>query len=151
MTFFVASEVPGSQDQTVRTIVAHAGKLAANRALMTRFIAAYADIIDWMYSDDPRVLTYLDILAHNRLVGHRVAVIGAGGIGFDVAEFLIEHAPSPTTDVERWTREWGVDMQLEQRGGLKLAILSNGSTAMLAALVKNSGLDAFLDATISVA
>jgi 2,4-dienoyl-CoA reductase (NADPH2) len=70
-------------------------------------------------STHPRVLSYLDILAHNKLVGHRVAVIGAGGIGFDVAEFLIEHTPSPTTDVERWTREWGVDMQLEQRGGLK--------------------------------
>jgi len=55
-----ASEVPGSQDQTVRTIVAHAGKLAANRELMTRFIAAYADIIDWMYSDDPRVLTFYE-------------------------------------------------------------------------------------------
>jgi 2,4-dienoyl-CoA reductase (NADPH2) len=70
-------------------------------------------------SNDPRVLSYLDILAHNHLVGPRVAIIGAGGIGFDVAEFLIEHAPSPTTDVERWTREWGVDMQLEQRGGLQ--------------------------------
>jgi len=36
-----------------------------------------------------------------------------------VAEFLVEHAPSPTTDVARWTREWGVDMQLAQRGGLQ--------------------------------
>lgn len=70
-------------------------------------------------SNDARVLSYLDILAHNTLVGHRVAIIGAGGIGFDVAEFLTEHAPSPTTDIARWTREWGVDMQLEQRGGLK--------------------------------
>ena len=52
-----ASEVPGSQDQTVRTTIAHAGKLAANKALMARFIAAYADTIDWMYSNDPRVLT----------------------------------------------------------------------------------------------
>jgi 2,4-dienoyl-CoA reductase (NADPH2) len=69
-------------------------------------------------SNDPRVLSYLDILARNQLVGHRVAIIGAGGIGFDVAEFLTEHVPSPTTDVERWTREWGVDMQLTQRGGL---------------------------------
>ncbi|GAB2546144.1 oxidoreductase [Rhodanobacter koreensis] len=70
-------------------------------------------------SDDPRVLSYLDVLAHHRPVGARVAIIGAGGIGFDVAEFLIEHAPSPTTDVARWTREWGVDMQLAQRGGLQ--------------------------------
>jgi len=69
-------------------------------------------------SDDSRVLSYLDVLAHNRPVGARVAIIGAGGIGFDVAEFLVEHAPSPTTDVARWAREWGVDMQLEQPGGL---------------------------------
>jgi 2,4-dienoyl-CoA reductase (NADPH2) len=70
-------------------------------------------------SDDPRVLSYLDVLAHHKPVGARVAIVGAGGIGFDVAEFLVEHAPSPTTDVVRWTREWGVDMQLAQRGGLK--------------------------------
>ena len=69
-------------------------------------------------SDDPRVLSYLDVLAHNKPVGQRVAIIGAGGIGFDVAEFLVEHAPSATLDVARWTREWGVDMQLDTRGGL---------------------------------
>ncbi|KLD61889.1 NADPH-dependent 2,4-dienoyl-CoA reductase, partial [Dyella japonica] len=69
-------------------------------------------------SDDPRVLSYLDVLAHNKTVGPRVAIIGAGGIGFDVAEFLVEHAPSATLDVARWTREWGVDMQLDNRGGL---------------------------------
>jgi 2,4-dienoyl-CoA reductase (NADPH2) len=70
-------------------------------------------------SDDPRVLSYLDVLARHRPVGARVAIIGAGGIGFDVAEFLVESPPSPTTDVTRWTREWGVDMQLQQRGGLQ--------------------------------
>jgi 2,4-dienoyl-CoA reductase (NADPH2) len=69
-------------------------------------------------SDDPRVLSYIDVLARNATVGARVAIIGAGGIGFDVAEFLVESAPSPTTDVVRWTREWGVDRQLETRGGL---------------------------------
>jgi 2,4-dienoyl-CoA reductase (NADPH2) len=47
-----------------------------------------------------------------------VAIIGAGGIGFDVAEFLVEHPPSPALDVTRWTRQWGVDMQLDTRGGL---------------------------------
>jgi 2,4-dienoyl-CoA reductase (NADPH2) len=69
-------------------------------------------------SEDPRVLGYLDVLARNQPIGQRVAIIGAGGIGFDVAEFLAEHTPSPTTDVARWTREWGVDMQLEHPGGL---------------------------------
>ncbi len=69
-------------------------------------------------SDDARVLSYLDVLAHDKPVGQRVAIIGAGGIGFDVAEFLVEHAPSTMLDVSRWTREWGVDMQLSTRGGL---------------------------------
>ena len=70
-------------------------------------------------SDDPRVLSYLDVLARHHPVGARVAIIGAGGIGFDVAEYLVEHAPSPTTNVARWTREWGVDMQLARRSGLQ--------------------------------
>jgi 2,4-dienoyl-CoA reductase (NADPH2) len=75
--------------------------------------------VEFPGSDDPRVLSYLDVLARHRPVGAKVAIIGAGGIGFDVAEFLVEPAPSPTADVDRWTREWGVDMQLEHRGGLQ--------------------------------
>jgi 2,4-dienoyl-CoA reductase (NADPH2) len=51
-------------------------------------------------------------------VGKRVAIVGAGGIGFDVAEFLTQAAPSPTTDVARWSREWGVDVAYTHRGGL---------------------------------
>jgi len=69
-------------------------------------------------SDDPRVLGYLDVLAHDRPVGPRVAIIGAGGIGFDVAEFLVENAPAPSTDVSRWSHEWGVDPGMTARGGL---------------------------------
>ena len=69
-------------------------------------------------SDDPRVLGYLDVLAHDRPVGARVAIIGAGGIGFDVAEFLAEQPPSPTLDPVRWAQEWGVDRTLAHRGGL---------------------------------
>ena len=66
----------------------------------------------------PKVLSYLDVLHGNAPVGHKVAVIGAGGIGFDIAEFLTEAAPSPTTDVTRWTKEWGVDMTMATPGGL---------------------------------
>ena len=51
-----ASEVPGSQDQTVRTTIAHAARLAKDPELMARFIRGYADTIDWMYSSDPKVL-----------------------------------------------------------------------------------------------
>ncbi|QEE24726.1 NADPH-dependent 2,4-dienoyl-CoA reductase [Rhodanobacter glycinis] len=78
-------------------------------------------VVQFPGSDDPRVLSYLDVLAHDRPVGARVAIIGAGGIGFDVAEFLVERAPSPTTDIPRWAREWGVDMQLTHRAGLQPA------------------------------
>lgn len=69
-------------------------------------------------SDDPRVLGYLDVLAHDHPVGSRVAIIGAGGIGFDVAEFLAEQSPSPSLDPVRWAEAWGVDRTLTARGGL---------------------------------
>lgn len=72
-------------------------------------------------SDDARVVSYIDVLTGRVTVGDRVAIIGAGGIGFDVAEYLVEEPPSPTTDVARWTREWGVDMQLAHRSGLQAA------------------------------
>nr|WP_284692146.1 FAD-dependent oxidoreductase [Pinirhizobacter soli] len=68
--------------------------------------------------DHPKVLSYVDVLAGNADVGKTVAVIGAGGIGFDVAEFLVQSRPSPSLDIARWTGEWGVDTTLAHRGGL---------------------------------
>ena len=64
------------------------------------------------------VLSYADVLLRGATVGRRVAIIGAGGIGFDVAEFLTQEAPSPSTDVARWSHEWGVDTHYANRGGL---------------------------------
>jgi 2,4-dienoyl-CoA reductase (NADPH2) len=69
-------------------------------------------------SERSNVVSYLDVLLHGVQVGAKVAIIGAGGIGFDVAEFLVEPAPSPSTDVARWTHEWGVDTTLAARAGL---------------------------------
>jgi 2,4-dienoyl-CoA reductase (NADPH2) len=70
--------------------------------------------------DHPRVLSYVDVLARGRPVGRSVAIIGAGGIGFDVAEFLCHgpDAPHPSLDVPAFMAEWGVDMTLAARGGL---------------------------------
>ena len=65
-----------------------------------------------------RTLSYLDVVLHGKPVGKRVAIIGAGGIGFDVAEFLTQSTPSPTTDISRWSHEWGVDQQYTNPGGL---------------------------------
>jgi len=69
--------------------------------------------------DHPKVLSYIDVLRHGKPVGERVAIIGAGGIGFDVAEFLAhgEH-PSTTLDLPAWKAEWGITDPAEARGGL---------------------------------
>jgi len=64
------------------------------------------------------VMSYADLLLGGRDPGRRVAIIGAGGIGFDVAEFLVQPPPSPTVDIARWTHEWGIDTTLTARGGL---------------------------------
>jgi 2,4-dienoyl-CoA reductase (NADPH2) len=69
-------------------------------------------------ADRANVLSYIDVLTARRPVGKRVAIVGAGGIGFDVAEFLTQAAPSPSTDIARWSHEWGVDRDYVQRGGL---------------------------------
>jgi 2,4-dienoyl-CoA reductase (NADPH2) len=74
--------------------------------------------------DDPalagRVLSYIDVLARHAPVGRRVAIVGAGGIGFDVAEYLAE-AHSLALDAEAWRREWGVADPAEIRGGVRKA------------------------------
>ena len=68
--------------------------------------------------DHPKVLSYIDVLRNRAPVGKRVAIIGAGGIGFDVAEFLLEDGHSPTMNLEEWLAEWGVVDPAEARGGL---------------------------------
>jgi 2,4-dienoyl-CoA reductase (NADPH2) len=69
--------------------------------------------------DGANVLTYVDVLMHGRPVGERVAVIGAGGIGFDVAEFLvIPPGHSPTLNLKEWLAEWGVADPSDVRGGV---------------------------------
>jgi len=86
-----------------------------------------------------RILSYIDVLKHNKPVGERVAIIGAGGIGFDVSEFLLygkepeieqdldvlegsdddaSKPPAAKVSVEDFWKEWGVDPDQEQRGGL---------------------------------
>ena len=66
----------------------------------------------------PNVLSYIDVLRGKAPVGKRVAIIGAGGIGFDVAEFLVTD-DSPTENLAEWLEEWGVGDPEDQRGGLR--------------------------------
>ena len=65
-----------------------------------------------------KVMNYLDVLRDKKPVGQRVAIIGAGGIGFDVAEYLSQHGTSSSLDPAAFNREWGIDPQLNERGGL---------------------------------
>ncbi|HEY2512015.1 MAG TPA: NADPH-dependent 2,4-dienoyl-CoA reductase [Polyangiaceae bacterium] len=100
--------------------------------------------------DHRSVLSYLDVLHGKAQVGSRVAVVGAGGIGFDVSEFLLH---SPTTPLplaaEQWREEWGVDPEAGRRGGLgtpvasapfrKIYLLQRSDTKVGAGLGKTSG------------
>jgi len=70
-------------------------------------------------SDGPNVLSYVDVLLHQKPVGARVAIVGAGGIGFDVAEYLVtEPGHSPTMNLPEWLTEWGVADPETVRGGV---------------------------------
>ena len=68
--------------------------------------------------DGPNVLSYIDVLRGKAKVGKRVAIVGAGGIGFDVAEYLVTD-DSPTEDLDEWLEEWGVGDPAQTRGGLR--------------------------------
>ena len=68
--------------------------------------------------DLPHVLSYIDVLLLKKPVGKRVAVIGAGGIGFDVSEYLVHDGHSPTLDNNEWMKEWGVADPSQVRGGV---------------------------------
>ncbi|MEN8928624.1 MAG: NADPH-dependent 2,4-dienoyl-CoA reductase [Flavobacteriales bacterium] len=68
--------------------------------------------------ENANVLDYEDVLKHGKPVGKKVAIIGAGGIGFDVAEFLSHEGKSPSLDTDLFLKEWGIDGTNKVRGGL---------------------------------
>ncbi|MBH3372682.1 NADPH-dependent 2,4-dienoyl-CoA reductase [Pseudomonas juntendi] len=65
-----------------------------------------------------KVLSYLDVLLERKPVGKAVAVIGAGGIGFDVSEYLVQEGRASSLDRDAFWKEWGIDTRLEARGGV---------------------------------
>ncbi|MCB1664707.1 MAG: NADPH-dependent 2,4-dienoyl-CoA reductase [Pseudomonadales bacterium] len=65
------------------------------------------------------VVSYVDVVSGKVTAGQRIAIIGAGGIGFDVAEFLSHGTEMPSRDIPEFMREWGVDMSLQARGGVE--------------------------------
>lgn len=69
--------------------------------------------------DHPKVLSYIDVLKLKKPVGKRVAVIGAGGIGFDVSEYLAHEGESTALNIEAWLKEWGIDKSMKARSGIE--------------------------------
>jgi len=69
--------------------------------------------------DHPKVMNYLDVLKDKKPVGKKVAVIGAGGIGFDVSEYLTHEGEATSQNIEAFMKEWGVDMSMKARGGIE--------------------------------
>ncbi|WP_110950593.1 NADPH-dependent 2,4-dienoyl-CoA reductase [Pseudomonas bohemica] len=68
--------------------------------------------------DNAKVLSYLDVILERKPVGRSVAVIGAGGIGFDVSEFLVHQGVATSLDRDAFWDEWGIDGALQARGGV---------------------------------
>jgi 2,4-dienoyl-CoA reductase (NADPH2) len=99
--------------------------------------------------DDPRVVNYVSVLRGEVRAGTRVVIIGAGGIGFDVATYLSEDGASITLDAERWRQTWGVADPAQVRGGVtkpepepsrrKIILLQRKSTRPGAGLGKTTG------------
>ncbi len=99
-------------------------------------------------SDNPNVLSYLDVLRDHKPVGNRVAIIGAGGIGFDVAEYLVE-SKSLSTQPDKWLAHWGIDKSYQQGGALtaphievsqrKVYLLQRKTTKVGSGLGKTTG------------
>lgn len=75
-------------------------------------------VIDLEGISHKKVLTYVEVLRDKKPVGNKVAILGAGGIGFDVAEYLSHEGVSSSLDVPAYMNEWGVDMSVERRSGL---------------------------------
>ncbi|MFO0565001.1 MAG: NADPH-dependent 2,4-dienoyl-CoA reductase [Polyangiaceae bacterium] len=130
--FRMAAEIPGKEEfrETIRYFTRRLartgvrvvlGKHVEQRELDSGFdaVVVATDVvprrphIEGM--DHPKVLTYAEVLLEKKPVGRKVAVIGAGGIGVDVCEFLL-HEPDQT--LEQFQRAWGIDLESSREGGL---------------------------------
>ncbi|MFE9169618.1 FAD-dependent oxidoreductase [Streptomyces kebangsaanensis] len=130
----VARRVPGKQefDETLRyfrhQLDAHGVDVRLDTRVDAGDLGGYDEIVvatgvtprtpDIPGVDHPRVLGYLDVLRDGAPVGDRVAILGAGGIGFDVAAYLTDAGDRASEDPAAYFRAWGVDMDHRSPGGL---------------------------------
>lgn len=135
--FNIAKQIPGKEEfyETLRYFGVLLDKYGVDVHLNTKITARELNVMDCDEVilatgiipripqiegiEHPNVLSYIDVLKHKIDVGQRVAIIGAGGIGFDTAEYLSHGKSSPSTDIDAFMREWGIDMSLQARGGIE--------------------------------
>jgi len=130
----MAKQIPGKEEfwgfvEWYRTMLAETGvRVVLGKAVAVDDLADFDDVIiatgvlprdpQIAGQDGPNVVGYVDVLRGRAKVGKRVAVVGAGGIGFDVSEFLVHEGESPTEHLPEWMKEWGVTDPAEARSGL---------------------------------
>jgi len=131
----MAKKVPGKEEfhETLRYYKKQIELTGVNLHLNTKadpsILGGYDEVIvatgvtprnpDIAGQDNGHVLSYIDVLRHDAKVGHQVVIIGAGGIGFDIAEYLIHSDASPDAhNLASWQTAWGVTDPSEARGGI---------------------------------
>ena len=133
--FNIAKQIPGKEEfyETIRyfdtKIKKHGVELKLNTLADEATLAGYDEVLlgtgitprtpNIPGVDHPMVLSYLDVLRDKKPVGKRVAIIGAGGIGFDVAEYLTHQGESTSQNLAAFLAEWGIDATNEVRGGVE--------------------------------
>ncbi len=132
--FNLARQIPGKEEfnETLRYFTKQLNRLNVNLQLgveaTTSLLKPYDEIIlatgivprvpDIEGINHPKVISYIDVLNKSVIVGKKVALIGAGGIGFDVAEYLSHQGESLTLNKALYAKEWGIDLANDKRGGL---------------------------------
>ncbi|WP_075336351.1 FAD-dependent oxidoreductase [Yersinia enterocolitica] len=132
--FNIAKQIPGKEEfyETLRyfrrQLVLHGVIQQLNTPVQPKQLADFDEVIlacgiqprlpAIKGIEHPKVLTYLDVLRDKKPVGERVAIIGAGGIGFDTAEYLSQSGDPSSLDSHAFSHEWGIDRDLAHRGGL---------------------------------
>ncbi|MHA7269995.1 oxidoreductase [Arthrobacter sp. HLT1-20] len=165
--FNLAKQIPGKEEfhETIRYFARQIQLRGIELRLNTRVTAAFlaAENFDEVVLatgvtpripeldgvDHPSVMSYLDVLREKKEVGANVAILGAGGIGFDVAEFITQHGASATLVPEKFYREWGIDEAYRGAGGIttpepqlpgrRVALFQRKETKVGAGLGKTTG------------
>lgn len=138
--FNIAKRIPGKEEfyETIRYFAKQIALTGVNLMLNTRVTAEVLDNSDFDEVviatgitprlpeidgiEHPKVLTYLDVMSGSDMserVGAKVAVIGAGGIGFDISEVLVHQGVSTSQNIPAFMKQWGVDMSMTARGGVE--------------------------------